>query len=119
MDNLTIEDVLIHYGANLTRTSLVGWSKVNCPFHGDSHASAGVNVDRNAFKCQACPIRGDPLNVIARAEHFGTDDRPDRKAANEWAEQIFGKGYRPVPRTTNGRGKSKKPRSNWRDRLLA
>lgn len=115
MAELTIEDVLEHYGADLTRVPAYKWAKVKCPFHDDRIASASVYLEQDSFACHACDVHGDPLNTIARAEGFGTKEHPDRRAANEWAKQEFGEDFHLVSRTAN----EPEPRSTWRDRLLS
>lgn len=119
---LTIEKVLIHYGANLNKVKERDphvWQKINCPFHGDEHASASVLLESaGAFSCHACDIYGDPVNVIARAEGFGTTDHPDRRKAIEWARHIFGKGIKPISQSVDKPGKQRSPHSSWRARLF-
>lgn len=45
-----------------------GWRKIKCPFHLDTHASAGVNFDENKFKCHACGVGGDIYDLIMHKE---------------------------------------------------
>jgi DNA primase len=111
--NLTIADVLEHYGADLTRVLDYGWRKVCCPFHDDKIASASVNLGTGAFACHACNVHGDVLSTIARAEGFGTVQEPDRKAANEWADRIFGKSMPGISRPVD-----EPKKSTWRARLF-
>lgn len=58
--------VLEHYGLEVRDG--MGWIKVRCPFHGDSHASAAVNPELNVFKCFACQIGGDTYGIIMQHE---------------------------------------------------
>ena len=113
MSELTIEDVLEHYGADLTRTEEYKWSKIKCPFHDDSVASASVYIEQGTFSCHGCDVYGDVLNTIARAEGFGTADHPDRKAANEWAKRTLGESVKRVSHPAN-----EPSRNTWRDRLF-
>ena len=39
---------------------------VCCPFHGDTHPSASVNVDKDVFHCLACEASGNSYQVYAR-----------------------------------------------------
>lgn len=34
------------------------WRMAQCPFHDDTHASLGVNVETGAFRCHACGAKG-------------------------------------------------------------
>lgn len=61
-----IAPVLAHYGLDVREG--MGWLKVKCPFHGDSHASAAVNLELNVFKCFACDISGDTYSIIMKHE---------------------------------------------------
>lgn len=60
--------ILEHYGATLRRTS--GAGPVKCPFHDDSHASAGVDFNKNLFNCLACGVGGNSLQIIALQERI-------------------------------------------------
>ena len=111
--SLTIADVLKHYGTDVDGVLDYGWRSVRCPFHDDHVKSAGVNIADNAFACHACDVHGDALNVIARAEWFGTVLEPDRKAADEFASRVFGQSLPAISRATD---EPKKP--TWRARLF-
>ena len=56
-----------------------GWRKMKCPFHNDSHASAAVNYDKNAFICHGCGVKGDVYSLIMYKE--GGDYREALKFA--------------------------------------
>lgn len=43
-----------------------GEAAVCCPFHGDTHPSASVNVDKDVFNCLACGAKGTSYQVYAR-----------------------------------------------------
>ena len=60
--------VLGHYGAEIRRTS--GKGPVKCPFHDDSHASAGVDFVNNLFNCLACGVGGNSLQIISLQERI-------------------------------------------------
>lgn len=47
-----------------------GWRKMKCPFHDDSHASAAVNYDKNAFVCHGCGVKGDTFSLIMDRERI-------------------------------------------------
>lgn len=82
MDKHPIGPILEHYGAKLPEGK--GWRKIRCPFHNDSHASATVNIETNAFKCFACPVSGDTYSIIMKHER-----KPFNEAYN-LAEKITG-----------------------------
>lgn len=65
-----IGEILVYYGGTLPYRR-GGWTQMKCPFHGDSHASASVNLDENAFACFACGMKGDTYKIIM--EHTGVD----------------------------------------------
>ena len=48
MEKHSIAPILEHYGGK-TIPDRYGWQKIKCPFHDDSHASATVNLEENAF----------------------------------------------------------------------
>ena len=62
-----IADYLEYVGAAVPARGY-GWRKIKCPFHADSHASAGVNFDENRFKCHACGVGGDVYDLIMYKE---------------------------------------------------
>lgn len=72
--DLGIAGVLEHYGADLSRVRASGWRPVRCPFHDDRNASAGVNLDKNAFACHACGMKGDAISLIKKREGLDFND---------------------------------------------
>lgn len=115
MTNLTIVKVLEYYGGEIPNGNENHWLSLRCPFHNDHVKSGSVWISEGIYKCHACNVFGDVLNVIARQEGFGTLEYPDRRKANEWAKQVLGQSYKAIPRTT----KKRKSRKNdaWRERL--
>lgn len=59
----SIEEFLNYINAQVPNMGS-GWRKMKCPFHGDSHASAAVNFDKNIFKCHGCDVKGDTYTLI-------------------------------------------------------
>lgn len=93
-----ISRVLEYYGADLGRVSRSAWSKIRCPFHADSHASASVNLELGRFSCHAgCLDRQteDAIGLIQFIEHV------DYKRASELAGHIAG-----------GTSRTRKPQGN-------
>ena len=67
MEKPSIEEYLRYIGAETPAISS-GWRKMKCPFHGDTHASAAVNYDKNAFVCHGCGVKGDTYSLIMYKE---------------------------------------------------
>lgn len=97
--------ILEHYGAKIPLGT--GWMKIRCPFHGDSHASATVNTEINAFKCFACEVSGDTYGIIMKYE------RKTFHEAYTLAEEVTGISGDTLSEIHRaGRGVSSKQRSN-------
>lgn len=68
-----IEAVLTHYGADRVPAARGdGWRAMRCPFHDDRHASASIN--REAFVCHSCGVKGDGLAIIQQQENCAFPD---------------------------------------------
>lgn len=63
----SVEDYLHYIGADVPARGS-GWRKMKCCFHLDSHASAAVNFDKNAFVCHGCGVKGDTYSLIMQRE---------------------------------------------------
>jgi hypothetical protein len=66
MEKHSIRAYLEYLGASVP--SGTGWRKMKCPFHGDRHASAGVDEDKCKFKCFGCEAGGDVYDLIMYKE---------------------------------------------------
>jgi DNA primase len=64
----SIKTVLEHYGAQNVPQGRIGWVKIRCPFHQDTHASAVVNLKDNGFICFGCGVKGDTYSIIMLQE---------------------------------------------------
>lgn len=62
----SIKAVLEAHGA--TVKDRTGWQPIKCPYHGDTTASASVNVAKGAFNCHACGVKGDAYSLIQEWE---------------------------------------------------
>lgn len=94
--------LLEHYGAKRVPSGK-GWKKINCPFHGDKHASAAVNHDLNVFNCFACDVAGDIYRIIMIQEGVSFREAKSR------AEEVIGVSNIPLPKSnTLGRKLSSK-----------
>src|SRR5882672_3577633 len=71
-----IAEVLESYGADVPRG--YGWKALRCPFHPDSRASASVHIGDGLFKCHACDIKGNAVQVIMRHEGVSYADAVER-----------------------------------------
>jgi DNA primase len=67
MDKHSIAVYLEYIGATLPQIGS-GWRKMKCPFHEDSHASAGINYDKSRFNCLGCGVTGDVYDLIMQRE---------------------------------------------------
>jgi hypothetical protein len=85
MEKPSIEEYLRHIGAD-TPALGAGWRKMKCCFHLDSHASAAVNYDKNAFVCHGCGVKGDVYSLIMYKE--GVNFRE----AKQFAETVLATG---------------------------
>lgn len=85
----SVADYLRYIGAAVPAEGH-GWRKIKCPFHNDSHASAGINFEDNKFKCHACGVGGDVYDLIMHKEG-GT-----YREAIEFAQTISLAGNAPI-----------------------
>lgn len=81
MEKPSIEEYLNYIGAELPARGS-GWRKMKCCFHIDSHASAAVNYDKNAFVCHGCGVKGDIYSLIMERE------RLNFREAKQFAEKF-------------------------------
>jgi DNA primase len=81
LEKPSIEEYLNYIGAAVPSMGS-GWRKMKCPFHIDTHASAAVNYDKNAFVCHGCGVKGDTYSLIMYKE--GGDYRAALKFAEEF-----------------------------------
>ncbi len=109
MDVPPIAAIIEHYGGRLRR-DYGSWQKIKCPFHSDSHASAGVSVTDNIFVCHGCGIKGNAFNVIKLHEGVKYGE------AIKIAEGITGESYQSLRAApTIGRRVSSTARNKSRD----
>lgn len=94
MTGLNIAQVLEHYGGDVSHLSEFGWRAVRCPFHKDAVKSGSVNLEKGAFRCHGCDVRGDAIGLIMQREHL------DFGLANEYAQSVFGASIKGVRKTT-------------------
>ena len=89
MSNISV--LLYHYGAKRVPEGR-GWRKMQCPFHSDSHASAGVNHEKEAFNCLGCDVTGNVYTIIEKVEGIGFREAKSR------AKEIIGESLTPLPK---------------------
>lgn len=97
MDCPPIATIIEHYGGRV-RKDYKSWQKIKCPFHNDSHASAGISVMDNIFVCHGCGVKGNAFNVIKIHEGVKYGE------AIKIAESITGESYQTL-RTTPAIGR--------------
>lgn len=88
MEKHSIGPILEYYGGVPPTRS--GWTKMRCPFHKDTHASAQVSLKDNAFVCFGCGVKGDTYSIIMEQE--GVDFRE----AISRAESITGTSIKSI-----------------------
>lgn len=88
----SIADYLRYVGAAVPPEGH-GWRKIKCPFHADSHASAGINFEENRFKCHGCGVGGDVYDLIMHREGGNYSE------AVKFAQTISLTGDAPVRKT--------------------
>ena len=93
MQKHSIISIIEHYGGKAGRER-EGWYKVQCPFHDDSHASATINIEYEAFNCFGCGAKGDAYKLIMEQEGVGF------REAYTLAERIAREGGYPLPEVT-------------------
>lgn len=85
-----IRAVLAHYGADLSkvRENSPHWQPIKCPFHGDVHESASVNMKYDVFRCHGCDAAGSAVGLIVQQEGVSRSEAEQR--AEEAAERFGG-----------------------------
>jgi len=98
-----IEEYLNYISAEIPAKGS-GWRKMKCCFHIDSHASAAVNYDKNAFVCHGCGVKGDTYSLIMYKEGINFHE------AKQFAETVLTTGDYTVQHSNRQRiGLSIKP----------
>jgi DNA primase len=105
MNKASIEEYLNYIGAAVPAMGN-GWRKMKCPFHDDSHASAAVNYDKNAFICHGCGVKGDTYSLIMHKEE------KSYREAIKFAASVLATGNTEIQQQNrNSKRLSKKPQS--------
>jgi DNA primase len=91
LEKPSIEEYLHYIGAAVPSMGN-GWRKMKCPFHVDTHASAAVNFDKNAFVCHGCGVKGDTFSLIMYKEGG------DYREAVKFAASVLASGNTEVRR---------------------
>lgn len=106
-----IAAILEYSGADLHRVRERGWHPVKCPYHDDRQASASVNLEKGAFRCHGCGVKGTAVALVMNQEGLNFQDAVRR------TEEISGTSLGDVRKSAP----NEKPRrvSRWRDRLFA
>jgi hypothetical protein len=64
--HVEIERIFLSFQPSQKITSSGRYVSVICPFHEDHHASMSLDRELNLFKCHACGVHGDVINLYAR-----------------------------------------------------
>ena len=96
MDKHSIAAIIEHYGGKAVQDRS-GWQKIKCPFHDDSHASATVNTEYQAFNCFGCGTKGDTYKIIMEQEGVNYHEAYTR------AERIVGESDYTLPTVDSSR----------------
>jgi DNA primase len=90
MEKHNIVAIIEYYGGNVG-AERTGWYKTKCPFHEDTHASATINIEYQAFNCFGCGVKGDSYKIIMEQEGV------DYREAYTLAERIVGESGHALP----------------------
>jgi len=105
LEKPSIEEYLYYIGAEIPAKGN-GWRKMKCCFHIDSHASAAINFDKNAFVCHGCGVKGDTYSLIMYKEGVNFHE------AKQFAETVLTAGNYSVQQSDSKRDRlSIKPSS--------
>lgn len=76
---------LVSLGADTSlREYRSGRTKILCPFHSERNPSATIDWDKQRFRCFACGVAGDAVDL------WQTEGGLTRAAARDRAEEISG-----------------------------
>lgn len=108
MEKPSIESYFNHIGAELPAHGS-GWRKMKCPFHIDTHASAAVNYDKNAFICHGCGVSGDTYKLIQERQgltfYEAKQYAEDFLTASDTAVRKQDKSSKRLPKSTQSIGR--------------
>ena len=85
MEKPSVEDYLHYIGGEVPARGS-GWRKMKCCFHIDTHASAAINFDKNAFVYHGCGVKGDTYSLIMQREGMNFSE------AKQFAEKFSTSG---------------------------
>lgn len=68
----------------------IGYSKLTCPFHDDSVASASIDWDNERFKCFTCDTHGDAIALVQAVKEveFGSALAFCKEAADSSSQSV-------------------------------
>ena len=85
MSDYLIGPVLEHYGWTVPNKRS-GNVPIKCFEHGEKHASASINFEKNVVHCFSCDFAGDAITIVRRKEGLGYVE------AVKFIERISGAG---------------------------
>lgn len=65
---IDIGDVILDLEPSAELPRRGGWQAMRCPFHEDRVKSASLNQERGRFKCHACGVDGDAIDLVMAVE---------------------------------------------------
>ena len=102
----SITAILEHFGADCSRVTEYGKTKIKCPFHEDNSPSGWVNMDTQRYSCFAGCEGGDAYDLI---EHY-EDGIEGFKDAADWIERSdLDSGSVEVCQASSGTGRPWRP----------
>ncbi len=79
-ERVSVEDLVVHLGGDV-QYAYGGWAKVLCPFHDDRRPSAEISPDGDFFRCWACGVKGDVVDLAKVA------GKTDTRGAIAWLQE--------------------------------
>lgn len=82
-EQVSIEQILEHYGLLQHATRKGHEIRIRCPFHEDAQPSCTANTEKNGFHCFGCRAKGNIFGFMRLKESIDSGDRnqDDRQAA--------------------------------------
>lgn len=72
LDQLDFEEILSDYGIRFHKVGSIN-AMFNCPFHGDSNPSCGMNVNTGLWGCFACGEKGNIIQFVEKMDDVDFD----------------------------------------------
>jgi DNA primase len=121
-EQVSIEQILEHYGLLQNATRKSHELRIRCPFHDDAQPSFTVHTQKNGFHCFGCGAKGNIFSFVRLKEGIdsGEVNKDDRKAAfliAEWFGIASAKPDGPQARTGTAQGVEKPALDRLREKV--